>query len=205
MISKFEKAKAYFTLKYGKYRKIHSGYHSLLIKPLQIDGPEGIAIGDQTYIAEGAWLFADIPDDVCSGGGKDNNGGVARDITACSLRIGAHCEIGHFAHIVAKQSVTIEDSVLFADKVFVSDCTHEFEDIEMPVLNQPVTFIKEVTIGEGSWLGENVCVLGASIGKHCIIGSNAVVTKDIPDYSIAVGSPARVIRHYDFEKKEWVR
>ena len=202
MISKFEKAKAYFTLKYGKYRKIHSGYHSLLIKPLQIDGPEGIAIGDQTYIAEGAWLFADT---VNGASRIDSGSSDAKDSTACSLRIGAHCEIGHFAHIVAKQSVTIEDSVLFADKVFVSDCTHEFADIEKPVLNQPVTFIKEVTIGEGSWLGENVCVLGASIGKHCIIGSNAVVTKDIPDYSIAVGSPARVIRHYDFEKKEWVR
>lgn len=189
-------------MKYGKYRKIHSGYHSLLIKPLQIDGPEGIAIGDQTYIAEGAWLFADT---VNGASCIDSGSSDAKDSTACSLHIGAHCEIGHFAHIVAKQSVTIEDSVLFADKVFVSDCTHEFADIEKPILNQPVTFLREVTIGEGSWLGENVCVLGASIGKHCIIGSNAVVTKDIPDYSIAVGSPARVIRHYDFEKKEWVR
>lgn len=49
-------------------------------------------------------------------------------------------------------------------------------------------------IGEGSWIGENVCVCGANIGKHCVIGANSVVTKDIPDYSVAVGCPARIIK-----------
>jgi acetyltransferase-like isoleucine patch superfamily enzyme len=58
-------------------------------------------------------------------------------------------------------------------------------------------------IGEGSWLGENVCVIGASIGKHCVIGANSVVTKDIPDYSVAVGIPAKVIKKYNFNKCEW--
>ena len=52
-------------------------------------------------------------------------------------------------------------------------------------------------------LGENVCVIGASIGKTCVIGVNSVVTRDIPDYFVAVGSPARLIKRYDFDRQEW--
>ena len=58
-------------------------------------------------------------------------------------------------------------------------------------------------IGEGTWLGEGVCVIGAKIGKGCVIGANAVVTKDIPDYSVAVGSPAKVIKKYNSDTKRW--
>lgn len=61
-----------------------------------------------------------------------------------------------------------------------------------------------MVIGEGSWIGENVCVIGASVGRHCVIGANAVVTKDIPDYSVAVGAPARVIKKYNFNRGAWV-
>ena len=60
-----------------------------------------------------------------------------------------------------------------------------------------------VVVGEGSWLGENVCVMGASIGKHCVIGANAVVTRDVPDYSVAVGCPARVIKRYNPVTQQW--
>ena len=50
-----------------------------------------------------------------------------------------------------------------------------------------------------------MCIIGASVGRHCVIGANAVVTKDIPDYSVAVGSPARVIKSYDFTTGKWVK
>lgn len=63
-----------------------------------------------------------------------------------------------------------------------------------------------VVIGDGSWLGKNVVVIGnVSIGKNCVIAANSVVTKDVPDYSIAAGIPARVIKRYDFDRKEWVK
>ena len=64
--------------------------------------------------------------------------------------------------------------------------------------------LRSVSIGDGSWIGENVCILGANIGKHSVIGANSVVLQDIPDYCVAVGSPARVVRKYDFETKKWV-
>lgn len=63
-----------------------------------------------------------------------------------------------------------------------------------------------VHIGDGSWLGTHVVIAGnITIGKHCVIGANSVVTKDIPDYSVAVGIPAKVVKRYNFDTKCWER
>jgi acetyltransferase-like isoleucine patch superfamily enzyme len=70
-------------------------------------------------------------------------------------------------------------------------------------MDQPVTFTRKVEIGSGSWIGENACIIGAKVGENSVIGANSVVTKDIPDYCVAVGIPARVIRKYNREKKVW--
>lgn len=172
------------TRTYG-FKKV--GLKTIISKPVQIDNPKGISLGKKVYIAEYAWLM----------GSKilSDKGLVVNDNTV----------IGHFAHIIAYKEVVIEESVLIADKVFISDCTHNYLDINTPVINQDVSFIKPVIIGEGSWLGENVCVCGASIGKHCVIGANSVVTRDIPDYCVAVGAPAKIIKKYDTEMKVWVK
>ncbi len=70
-------------------------------------------------------------------------------------------------------------------------------------MDQPL-ILGNVKIGEGCWLGENVLVLpGKKIGKKCIIGAGAVVSHDIPDYSLAVGNPARVVKKYDFVEHQW--
>jgi acetyltransferase-like isoleucine patch superfamily enzyme len=89
--------------------------------------------------------------------------------------------------------------------VYISDNQHGYENPDEYILNHYIVQRGSVEIGEGSWLGENVCVIGASIGRHCVIGANSVVTKDIPDYCVAVGSPASVIKTYDFDQKKWVR
>ena len=65
--------------------------------------------------------------------------------------------------------------------------------------------VENVIIGDGTWLGENVCVIGAKIGKNCVIGANSVVTKDIPDYCVAVGVPAKIIKRYCFENNKWIK
>ena len=72
-------------------------------------------------------------------------------------------------------------------------------------MNQELTG-KGVCIDEGSWIGEKVCILpGVTIGKKCIIGAGSVVTKDVPDYCIACGNPAKVIKKYDFDEHRWIR
>jgi acetyltransferase-like isoleucine patch superfamily enzyme len=60
-----------------------------------------------------------------------------------------------------------------------------------------------VTIGDGAWIGENACVIGASVGKNAVIGANAVVTQDVPDFSVAVGVPARIIKRYNPSSQCW--
>ena len=99
--------------------------------------------------------------------------------------------------------VIIEKNVLIADKVYISDNIHQYEEITIPIKQQQIKFKSEVVIGENSWIGENVSIIGAKIGKHCIVGSNSVVTKDIMDYSIVVGIPAIYIKRYDISIKQW--
>ena len=97
----------------------------------------------------------------------------------------------------------IEDNVLTADRVYISDNLHGYENPAVPVIKQPIKQNGTVRIGEGSGLGVGVCVIGANIGKHCVIGANAVVTNGIPDYSVAVGIPAKVIKRYNFNTLKW--
>ena len=110
------------------------------------------------------------------------------------LEIGDRTYIGHSSHIMVVGEMKIGRDVLIADKVYISDNLHGFEDIDKNIISQPLKHAS-VIIEDEVWLGENVCVLpGVTIGKHSVIGCNAVVTKSIPPYSVAVGSPAKVIR-----------
>lgn len=119
------------------------------------------------------------------------------------MTIEDECIIGDFNHIYATHSIKFEKGVLTANFVYISDNLHEYTDIDTPILKQPIKQLKDVRIGEGSWIGEHVCIIGASIGKHCVIGANSVVTHDIPDYSVVVGAPARIIKKYNIEKHIW--
>ena len=80
--------------------------------------------------------------------------------------------------------------------MYITDCDHEYRDINVPVIDQGIVQRGQmVSIGEGSYIGINAVIVGnVKIGKHCAIGANSVVTKDVPDYCVAVGSPARVIK-----------
>lgn len=80
----------------------------------------------------------------------------------------------------------------------------------MPIKIQGINYKKillnknEIFIGDDSWIGTNVVIVGnVKIGKHVVIGANAVVTKDIEEYSVAVGNPAKIIKKYSFESNTW--
>jgi acetyltransferase-like isoleucine patch superfamily enzyme len=123
--------------------------------------------------------------------------------SAATLRIGSGTYIGRFCHIYATAEITIGTKVLMADKVYIADNLHGHADITVPVIDQPVQQTNPVAIGDGAWLGENVCIIGASVGKNAVIGANAVVTKDIPDYAVAVGAPAYIIKRFDNNLQQW--
>lgn len=126
------------------------------------------------------------------------------------LKFGDNVQINDFVHIAAAKNVEIGNNVLIASKIFISDICHgEYADIENMSdpnehPNNRKLSAKPVIIHDDVWIGEMVSILpGVEIGKGSIIGANSVVTKSIPEYSIAVGNPAKVIKQYNFNKKQW--
>lgn len=99
--------------------------------------------------------------------------------------VGASCSLG---------DVELEDDVLLASHVSVMNGSqqHGIERLDIPIREQPGVFTP-VRIGRDTWIGERA-IIAADVGHHCVIGAGSVVTKPIPDYAIAVGVPAKVIR-----------
>lgn len=101
--------------------------------------------------------------------------------------------------------VNIGNYVILAQNIVMSGLNHGYEDINLPISKQDVTTAL-ITIEDECWIGANaVITAGVTLGKHSVVAAGSVVTKSIPPYSVAVGNPARVIKQYDFEKKQWVR
>lgn len=112
------------------------------------------------------------------------------------MRIGRGSEIGERCRISIANSLEIGEKVLFSPNVYITDCDHEYRNINVPVIDQGIVQRgQRVSIGDGSYIGINSVIVGnVKIGKHCVIGANSVVTHDIPDYSVVAGCPARVIK-----------
>lgn len=160
-----------------------------IMLPFKCNNAKDIFLGDKVTICGGAWI-----DCFRSYAGIDFNP---------RLEIGEGTYIGHRSHIMAIGEISIGKDVMIADGVYISDNLHGFEDVATRVQSQPLKH-GQVTIEDEAWIGENVCVLpGVTIGKHSVIGSNSVVTKSIPSFSVAVGSPAKVIRQYNQASKQW--
>lgn len=123
---------------------------------------------------------------------------------APEIVIGDDCYLGNHVHIVATNRILIGKKVMLADRVFLSDHWPDQSSAHAPAAPGASHFDGEVHIGEGSWIGENVSVAGdIRIGRHSVVGANAVVTRNLPAYSVAVGVPARIIRRYNFSSGQW--
>lgn len=175
-----------FRIIYKRFFKYY-GKGTKIISALNIMGFQNISIGDYVYIAYKSSLSA-IP---LSGE------------TECLLEIGSETQIGNFNHIFCTKSIKIGKHVLTADKVYISDNTHQYKDISIPIRLQPIVQLNSVEIGDGTWIGENVCIMGAKIGKNCVIGANSIVNKDIPDYCLVIGSPAKIIKKFNLSTGIW--
>ena len=159
-----------------------------IVRPLRIFGARFCEFGDDSVLQYGAYVAV-----------------LKIHEHAPVLRIGARTQIGNFSHIVCTSRVEFGEGVLTADRLFVSDNGHEFADPDVPIRDQGLRQLAEVHIGDGAWIGENVCISGASIGRNSVIASNSVVTRDIPDLCVAAGAPARIVRRYCQTRKAWRR
>ncbi len=112
-----------------------------------------------------------------------------------TLRIGDKVVFGRNNVVNAYLDISIGAASIIADMVYVTDFDHVFADVERPIKDQGIAK-SPVRIGSDVWLANKVSVVrGAVIGDGCVVAANAVVTRDLPPYSVAVGVPARVIRN----------
>jgi acetyltransferase-like isoleucine patch superfamily enzyme len=166
------------------------GSRTVLMYPVRLNGEERIAIGDRVFVGPGSWLQA-LPN------GRDRSVAVS---------IGSGTSIAGACVISAVRSVTLEENVLLARNVYISDHIHKYSDRDIPVMAQGLDKMEPVLIKRGAWLGQNVVVCpGVTIGVGSVVGANSVVTKSIPDYCLAAGAPARVLKTFASREIHQVR
>lgn len=126
------------------------------------------------------------------------------------LLFGKDIQINDYVHMVAMDKIEIGDNVLMASHIFISDNSHgsykcnlqDSDPMVPPTEREYVT--APIKIGNNVWIGEGVCIMpGVSIGEGSVIGAHSIVSKSIPEFSIAVGTPAKVIKKYNFNTSHW--
>lgn len=167
----------------------HLGSNSFVKNPRKIRGRRHISIGQRANIWNGVRIAALDP--------------VGDKV---KITIGDHASIHMNTHISSVRDVTIGDGVLIAPNCYITDHDHFWLDPDDPPRSSPRLLHARTEIGDNVWLGEKVSVLkGVKIGRNSIIGCNSVVTRDIPAYAVAIGSPARVVRLWNSELQAWVK
>src|SRR5260221_4116714 len=161
-------------------RRFHTfGKGSILHRPDWVYGPHQISIGTGVLALHGLWLSVERP---------------AWDLPAPVLRIGDFVGLRPYVTISVAESVEIEDSVVISSFSSIIDSDHVHGRTHPNIVYGGTLKTAPIRIGEGTWVGERVAILrGSNIGRVCTIGTNSVVRGGIPDYSVAVGAPARVV------------
>ena len=175
-----------------RHRVKSLGLRSRLERPLMICGARFIQIGDQTLIRQMARLEV-----------------IRRRGTSWSpnLRIGNRVNIEQGVHIICQSEVVIEDEVSIAPYCGIFDTAHPNDppDVGPKIGDRLSDEFLPVRIGKGSLIGMHVVILpNVAIGKGCVIGAGSVVTRSVPDYCVAVGAPAKIVKRYDCEKRIWI-
>ena len=119
------------------------------------------------------------------------------------IHIGSNTNIERNCHITCANRVIIGENVTILGYSCITDIDHEYKDIEKGILQQPL-IVKKTVIKDQSFIGMGSRIMvGSNIGKHCVIGANSVVNRDIPDYCVAVGSLSKIIKRYNFDTGLW--
>lgn len=159
------------------------GKLSYIGKPTFIEGRKNISLGNKVRIYPSVRMEA-------IGNGKiivGNNVAIEQNVEIVSM----------------EKDLCIGNDVTIAGNVFISNVNHDYRDIKRSVMDQGY-IVKKTTIGDGCFIGFGVVILpGTILGKHCVVGSNAVLTGKYEDFSVIVGAPARVIKQYDVSSGAW--
>ena len=152
-----------------------------------------IRIGDFVLLDREVWL--NVP--------------VTSERSEPALIIGNGSNIGRRSVISAINQICIEENVLLAPGVFVTDHNHEYTDPSLPIHDQGLRPGGRIVIERNCWLGYGSMVLSGKdelvLGRNSVVGAYAVVTKSHPPFSVLVGNPARVVRQFDAASGQWVK
>jgi len=159
------------------------GPRSVIQLPIRLAGESHVSVGADVFVGAGSWIQV-----------------LRREAppgTEPEIVIGDGTSIAGFCVLSAACSIRVGRRVLMARNVYIADHGHAFANADAAVLEQGLRDIRPVEIGDGAWLGQNVFVApGVSIGRGAVVGANSVVLADVPDHSIAVGAPARIVRTF---------
>jgi acetyltransferase-like isoleucine patch superfamily enzyme len=165
------------------------GKGSIIVPPARVTMPEAIEIGDGVVIHEHAWISV--------------VGAVEGHVPKLMIGDGTH--IDRLCHIACVGTIEIQDQVLMGERVLIGDTFHEYEDVNTPVIGQPMAPPEKITVERGSYIGLGAMLMpGVTVGEQAYVGAGALVTADVPPRSVAVGNPARVMKRYDDERATWV-
>lgn len=178
--------------KYYGFKLANHPKHLVVREGVKFIHPEHITVGEHCDIAQGV-VFAPL---------HSHHG----TLYPSKISIGNNVHFGGHDRIASMNSVVIEDDVLFAAFVHITDHSHEYRDVGLPIRSQGVFSKGPVTIKRGAWLAFGCHVLsGVTVGECAVVAANSVVTKDVPAYSVVAGNPAKVIARYDLTTNAWIK
>lgn len=157
----------------------------------KISNPQWVSIGEGVTIEKDAWINI-IKE-------KDRHG---------KIKIGKGVKIGQRCTLSSINSITIDDNVLLGLNIYIADHEHMYQNISKPIMYQGTAGEKDILVKKNAWIGNNVIILGQKqiiIGQNSVIGANSVVKNSVPDFCVAVGNPAKVVKKYSFIKKKWLK
>jgi acetyltransferase-like isoleucine patch superfamily enzyme len=180
------------TILFYRYCFKSIGKGSIIMNPIFINNPQNIVIGDNVVVRDGVRIETVY----------------SSPLRVPELVIGNNTNIEQNVHIICHNKVKIGANVSITGNCCIVDITHPYEDVEsnIKIGNRILNEDSFVEIGEGSFIGFGSMILpNVKIGRHAVIGSNSVVSKDVPDYSVVAGMPAKIIKIYKPETGEWVK
>lgn len=169
---------------------ISYGKDSYVLRPCVIYGPSCIRLGDRSVVLRHGYLNA-----------VEEYAGVRLQP---KIVIGNGVYIGRYVYLTAMREITIGDGCVLSEHVYITDLMHGVQPGGTPIMEQPLESKGPVRIGAHCFLGYRAAVMpSVTLGEHCVVGANSVVTRSFPAFSMIAGSPAKLLKTYSFESNAW--